>query len=128
MLSEPGPSTPTPNPSPEMHSTIQFQEIPIGQFFEYRGRRYRKLARSMASDEDRNGNIFQAQTEVLPDPLACCWINDPERLVSPFDDQEQPTHDVATWLCRKKGGDYFRNSQRRKVSSRLARMQVTSGK
>jgi hypothetical protein len=52
-----------------MHSTIQFQEIPIGQFFEYRGRRYRKLALSMASDEDRNGNIFQAQTEVLPDPL-----------------------------------------------------------
>jgi hypothetical protein len=40
--------------------TIQFQEIPIGQFFEFRGRRYRKLALSMASDEDRNGNIFQA--------------------------------------------------------------------
>jgi hypothetical protein len=69
MLSEPDPSTPTPNPSPKMPSTIQFQEIPIGQFFEYRGRRYRKLALSMASDEDRNGNIFQAQTEVLPDPL-----------------------------------------------------------
>jgi hypothetical protein len=52
-----------------MPSTIQFQEIPIGQFFEFRARRYRKLALSMASDEDRNGNIFQAQTEVLPDPL-----------------------------------------------------------
>ena len=53
-----------------MPSTIQFQEIPIDQFFEYRGRRYRKLALSMASDEDRNGNIFQAQVEVLPDPVS----------------------------------------------------------
>jgi hypothetical protein len=52
-----------------MPSTIQFQEIPIGQFFEFRGRRYRKLALSMASDEDRNGAIFRAETEVLPDPL-----------------------------------------------------------
>jgi hypothetical protein len=50
-------------------STIQFQEIQIGQHFEFRGRRYRKLALSMACDEDRMGNIFQAQTEVLPDPL-----------------------------------------------------------
>ena len=70
MLSELSPSTPPPSPTPDMPSTIQFQEIPIGQFFEYRGRRYKKLALSMASDEDRNGNIFQAQTEVLPDPLA----------------------------------------------------------
>ena len=70
MLSGLGPSTPTPNPSPEMPSTIQFQEIPIGQFFEFHGRRYKKLALSMASDEDRNGNIFQAQTEVLPDPFS----------------------------------------------------------
>ena len=53
-----------------MPSTIQFQEIPIGQFFEFRGRRYKKLALSMASDEERNGNIFQGQTEVLPDPLS----------------------------------------------------------
>jgi len=63
-------STQTLNPSLEMQTTIQFQEILIGQFFEYRGRRYRKLALSMASDEDRNGNIFQAQVEVLPDPFS----------------------------------------------------------
>ena len=50
-------------------STIQFQEIAIGQHFEFRGRRYKKLALSMASDEDRIGTIFQAQTEVLPDPF-----------------------------------------------------------
>ena len=55
--------------NPPMPSTIQFQEIPIGQHFEFRGRRYKKIAPSMASDEDRNGNIFQAQTEVLPDPF-----------------------------------------------------------
>ena len=66
ILSEPARSTPT----PEMPSTIQFQEIPIGQHFEFRGRRYRKLALSMASDEDRNGTSFMAQTEVLPDPFS----------------------------------------------------------
>lgn len=53
-----------------MPSPIQFQEIQIGQFFEFRGRRYKKLALSMASDEDRYGTIFMAQTEVGPDPLA----------------------------------------------------------
>ena len=56
-------------PRSPLPSTIQFQEIPIGQHFEFRGRRYRKLALSMACDEDRIGNIFQAQTEVLPDPF-----------------------------------------------------------
>jgi len=53
-----------------MPSTIQFQEIPIGGHFEFRGRRYKKLALSMAEDKDYYGNIFQGQTEVLPDPLA----------------------------------------------------------
>jgi hypothetical protein len=51
-----------------MPSTIQFQEVPIGQHFEFRGRRYRKLALNMAGDEDRNGTIFMNQTGVLPDP------------------------------------------------------------
>ena len=57
-------------PNSAMPSTLQFQEIPIGQHFEFRGHRYRKLARNMASDEDRNGAIFMDQTEVLPDPFA----------------------------------------------------------
>ena len=57
------------SPSSPSSPTLQFQEIQVGQFFEFRGRRYKKLALSMASDEDRIGNIFQAQTEVLPDPL-----------------------------------------------------------
>jgi hypothetical protein len=52
-----------------MPPIMQFQEIPIGGHFEFRGRRYQKLALSMARDEDHYGNIFQAQTEVLPDPL-----------------------------------------------------------
>ena len=52
-----------------MPPTIQFQEIQIGQHFEFRGRRYRKLARNMAGDEERNGTIFMDQTEVLPDPF-----------------------------------------------------------
>ena len=41
-----------------MPTTIQFQEIPIGQRFEFRGRRSKKLALSMAEDEDHYGNIF----------------------------------------------------------------------
>jgi hypothetical protein len=57
----------TANPNSTMPPTVEFQEIHIGQFFEFRGRRYKKLALSMASDEDRNGTIFMAQTEVLPD-------------------------------------------------------------
>jgi len=52
-----------------MPSSLQFQEIPIGGHFEFRGRRFKKLALSMASDEDRNGTIFLAQTEVGPDPI-----------------------------------------------------------
>ena len=57
----------TMNSTNPMPPTLQFQEIPIGGHFEFRGRRYKKLALSMASDEDRNGNIFQPQTKVLPD-------------------------------------------------------------
>jgi hypothetical protein len=50
--------------------TVQFQEIQVGQFFEFRGHRYRKLALKLAGDEERNGVLFQAYTEVLPDPIA----------------------------------------------------------
>ncbi len=64
-----------------MPTTIQFQEIQIGQWFEFRGRRYRKLVLSMASDEDRNGTIFQPQTEVLPDPLP--QVNLPSEVARP---------------------------------------------
>ena len=70
---------PTHHPTPP---TIQFQEIPIGQHFEFRGRRYKKLALSMASDEERNGTIFQGQTEVMPDPLSRT-AQPPEQVDSP---------------------------------------------
>lgn len=46
--------------------TVKFQQIPIGEVFEFRGRRYRKVAMSMAHDEDRCGNIFQDHTDVVP--------------------------------------------------------------
>jgi len=39
--------------------TIQFHQLPLGARFEFRGRRYEKLALSMARDEERCGNIFQ---------------------------------------------------------------------
>src|SRR5262245_32534088 len=54
-------------PIPRKLPTVHFESIPIGGRFEYRGHRYRKLALSMASDEDRNGNVFMAHVEVLPD-------------------------------------------------------------
>ncbi len=46
---------------------IQFQQLPLGARFEFRGRRYEKLALAMARDEDRCGNIFQDETQVLWD-------------------------------------------------------------
>jgi len=52
-----------------MPPTKQFQEVPTDQHFEFRGRRFKKVAPCMAADEDRNGTIFQAEVEVLPDPL-----------------------------------------------------------
>ncbi len=45
----------------------QFHQLPIGARFEFRGRRYEKLALSLAGDEDRCGNVFHAATEVLWD-------------------------------------------------------------
>lgn len=67
-----------------LRPTTQFQEVPIGQFFEYRGRRYKKLAPNLASDEDRNGTIFMYQTEVLPDPFArISQIPEPKNCLNP---------------------------------------------
>ena len=48
-----------------MTPTIQFQQLPLGARFEFRGRRYEKLALSMARDEERCGNIFRDETEVF---------------------------------------------------------------
>ena len=45
--------------------TMQFCKIPVGANFEFRGRRYRKLALSMACDEERMGNVFHDETEVV---------------------------------------------------------------
>ena len=45
--------------------TTKFNELPLGARFEFRGRRYEKLALSLARDEERMGNIFHAETEVL---------------------------------------------------------------
>ena len=44
---------------------MQFKELPIGARFEFRGRRYEKVALSMACDEERMGNIFHDDTEVV---------------------------------------------------------------
>ena len=47
--------------------TTTFYQLPIGAIFEFRGRRFRKEALAMASDDDRCGNIFQEEAEVLWD-------------------------------------------------------------
>jgi len=47
--------------------TTTFYQLPIGARFEFRGRRYEKLALSLARDEERCGNVFQDETEVLWD-------------------------------------------------------------
>jgi hypothetical protein len=44
-----------------------FYRLPLGARFEFRGKRYEKLALSMARDEERCGNIFQDEAEVLWD-------------------------------------------------------------
>ena len=46
---------------------MTFNEVPLGARFEFRGRRYEKVALSMARDEDRFGNVFQDYTEVVAD-------------------------------------------------------------
>ncbi len=48
----------------------KFCELPIGARFEFRGRRYEKLAVSLAGDEDRCGNVFLDDTEVLAEAAA----------------------------------------------------------
>ncbi len=45
--------------------TMKFCEVPVGARFEFRGQRYQKLALSMACDEQRWGNIFHDDTEVV---------------------------------------------------------------
>ena len=44
---------------------VRFKEVPVGARFEFRGLRYEKVARSMARDEERQGNIFHEDTEVV---------------------------------------------------------------
>jgi hypothetical protein len=43
-----------------------FHRLPVGARFEFRGRRFEKVALSIASDEERVGNVFHADTEVVP--------------------------------------------------------------
>jgi len=44
---------------------VRFIELPVGARFEFRGHRYEKVDRGFAADEDRAGNLFHADTEVL---------------------------------------------------------------
>ena len=43
---------------------MKFYELAIGAVFEFRGRRYTKIAMSMTEDENRTGTIFMGGAEV----------------------------------------------------------------
>ncbi len=45
---------------------LLFKDVKVGERFEFRGRRYQKVALSMAHDEERMGNVFQDVAEVVP--------------------------------------------------------------
>jgi hypothetical protein len=46
---------------------MRFYELAVGARFFFRGRRYEKLAMSMARDEEQFGHAFMAETEVTVD-------------------------------------------------------------
>jgi len=51
----------------QVHSSeMQFYQLAPGARFEFRGRHFKKVAISMAQDSERNGNIFQGETEITP--------------------------------------------------------------
>jgi hypothetical protein len=45
---------------------MQFYQLAKGARFEFRGKQYQKVAMSMAEDAEHTGNVFQAETEVMP--------------------------------------------------------------
>jgi hypothetical protein len=45
---------------------MQFYQLAKGARFEFRGKQFQKIAMSMAEDAERNGNIFQGETEIIP--------------------------------------------------------------
>jgi hypothetical protein len=46
---------------------MKFYELAIGARFCFRGRRFEKLAMSLAEDEDRAGHVFTGNAEVTAD-------------------------------------------------------------
>jgi len=69
---------------------MQFYELAIGARFFFRGRRYEKLAMSMAEDEERVGHSFLADAEVTLEVRGaeCGVRSDPELL---------PPEEAARW-------------------------------
>ncbi len=63
-----------------------FKELPVGTRFEFRGLRYEKVARSMACDEERLGNVFHEDTEVVWSPPAPRAGNDAPPADGPADE------------------------------------------
>jgi hypothetical protein len=46
---------------------MKFYELAIGARFIFRGRRFEKIAMSMARQEQGLASIFQGETEIVPD-------------------------------------------------------------
>jgi hypothetical protein len=47
----------------------RFCELAVGARFEFRGRRYEKMNAEVGRDEERAGNVFWPETEVLEERL-----------------------------------------------------------
>jgi hypothetical protein len=46
---------------------MKFYELAVGARFVFRGRRFEKIAMSMARDEEDRSSIFLGETEVVPE-------------------------------------------------------------
>src|SRR5262249_11806130 len=89
-----------------MFPSMQFYQLANRARFEFRGKQYQKTAMSMAQDADRNGNVFQGETEVSPTgDRFCCPLNRQQSgspLIFHMDGlhyafTDRPPKEVQTW-------------------------------
>ena len=80
----------------------RFQEVPVGGRFEFRGRRYEKLASTFAGSEDRCGHHFHADTEVaseVPLPIRRPQVQlTPTRQASSFQPAASRNKPARIWI------------------------------
>lgn len=95
---------------------VQFYQLAKGARFEFRGKQFQKIAMSMAEDGERNGNVFQGETEVTPigEPNWASWdlttsdIGTASRSSSFFVDTNLPTNFYWVGTSEYSGSGYDR--------------------